>query len=60
MKTMSCKQLGGACNKLFSANTFQEMAMLSQSHGKEMFKASDESHLQIMEQMNKTSEDQTK
>jgi len=40
MKTMSCKQLGGACNKLFSANTFQEMAMLSQGHGKEMFKAS--------------------
>jgi hypothetical protein len=34
MKTMSCKQLGGACDKLFSADTFDEIAMMSQNHGK--------------------------
>ena len=37
MKTMSCKQLGGACDKLFSADTFDEIATMSQNHGKEMF-----------------------
>ncbi len=26
MKTMTCKQLGGACDKAFSANTFEELA----------------------------------
>jgi hypothetical protein len=25
MKTMNCKQLGGACDKEFQANTFEEM-----------------------------------
>ena len=51
MKTMTCKQLGGACEKQFQANTFEEMAQLSKSHGMEMFKAGDASHLQAMQQM---------
>ena len=33
MKTMTCKQLGGACDKKFHANTFDEMAGLSKKHG---------------------------
>ncbi len=36
MKTMSCKQLGGACSIEFSASTFEEMAELSKKHGMEM------------------------
>tara|TARA_Y100000310_G_scaffold345531_1_gene466081 strand:- start:15157 stop:15378 length:222 start_codon:yes stop_codon:yes gene_type:complete len=36
MKTMTCKQLGGACDKEFQANTFEEMAELSKQHGMEM------------------------
>lgn len=36
MKTMTCKQLGGACDKEFSANTFEEIAELSKQHGMEM------------------------
>lgn len=32
MKTMTCKQLGGACNKEFHANTFDEIAEASKSH----------------------------
>ena len=37
MKTMSCKQLGGACDEKFHAETFEKMAELSQKHGMEMF-----------------------
>jgi hypothetical protein len=37
MKTMTCKQLGGACDKEFYANSFEEMADLSKKHGMEMF-----------------------
>ena len=37
MKTMTCRQLGGACELEFRANTFEEMAELSKKHGMEMF-----------------------
>jgi hypothetical protein len=33
MKTMNCRQLGGACDKEFHANTFEEIAELSKAHG---------------------------
>ena len=42
MKTMTCKQLGGAFELKFQANTFEEMADLSQNHGKDMFQKNDE------------------
>lgn len=48
MKTMSCKQLGGACDLEFSANTFEEMSELSKQHGMEMFKNQDPAHLAAM------------
>ncbi|MDH5516783.1 MAG: DUF1059 domain-containing protein [Gammaproteobacteria bacterium] len=48
MKTMSCKQLGGACDKMFHANTFDEIAELSQIHGMEMFQKQDKDHLEAM------------
>jgi hypothetical protein len=51
MKTMSFKQLGGACDQTFSANTFEEMASLSKEHGKEMFKKNDAAHLEAMRSM---------
>ena len=53
MKTMTCKQLGGACDMKFSANTFDEIAQLSQAHGKEMFQINDNSHIIAMNEMNK-------
>jgi hypothetical protein len=31
MKTMTCKQSGGACNTQFHANSFEEMAELSKN-----------------------------
>ena len=48
MKTMNCKQLGGACDQEFHANTFEEIAELSKAHGMEMFQKQDESHLEAM------------
>lgn len=51
MKTMSCNQLGGACNELFHADTFDEMAELSKQHGMSMFQKKDEAHLNAMKNM---------
>ncbi len=51
MKTMTCKQLGGACDMEFHANSFEEMAQLSKGHGMEMFQKGDEDHLQAMGKM---------
>ena len=51
MKTMTCKQMGGACDETFSAATFEEMAELSKQHGMEMFQKGDAAHLKIMEEM---------
>ncbi len=51
MKTMNCKQLGGACEKEFQANSFEEIAELSKQHGIEMFKIKDEAHLKAMSEI---------
>ena len=51
MKTMTCKQLGGACDKKFHANTFEEMAEMSKKHGTEKFQIGDEQHLIAMNKM---------
>ena len=51
MKTMTCKQMGGACDETFSADTFEEMADLSKAHGMEMFQKQDAAHLAIMSEM---------
>jgi len=53
MKSMTCKQLGGSCKKKFSATTFDEIAQLSQAHGKEMFQINDQSHINAMNEMSK-------
>jgi preprotein translocase subunit SecA len=51
MKTMTCKQLGGACDKKFHAETFDEMAELSKNHGMEMMEKGDPDHLEAMDKM---------
>ena len=51
MKTMTCKQLGGACDLAFHANTFEKMAEQSKKHGMEMFQSGDEGHLKAMSEM---------
>jgi len=51
MKTMTCNQLGGACDKEFHATTFDEIAALSKQHGMDMFQQKDEAHLTAMGKM---------
>lgn len=51
MKTMTCKQLGGACDKEFHANTFDEIKELSKGHGMDMFQKNDKPHLEAMHKM---------
>ena len=51
MKTMTCKQLGGACDKEFHAETFEEIAEMSKQHGTEMFQQKDKAHLEAMNKM---------
>ena len=57
MKTMTCKQLGGACDEVFRAGTFDEMAELSKQHGMAMFAQQDAAHLEAMNRMKALMED---
>jgi len=51
MKTMTCNELGGACDLEFQANTFEEIAEMSKRHGMEMFQKGDAAHLKAMNDM---------
>lgn len=51
MKIMTCKQLAGACDLEFKAETFEEMAELSKKHGMEMAEQGDKAHIEAMEKM---------
>lgn len=53
MKTMTCKQLGGACDLEFHANSFEELAELSKRHGMEMYQQQDAEHLEAMQTIQK-------
>ena len=57
MKTMNCKQLGGACEQKFHANTFEEMAELSKQHGVEMYHQQDAAHMRAMQKMQELMKD---
>jgi len=51
MKSMTCNQLGGACDQVFTGETFDQLAAQSKQHGSEMFAISDEAHLAAMQRM---------
>lgn len=51
MKTMTCKQLGGACDQEFHADTFDDIAEQSKKHGMKMFQQQDEAHIKAMNDM---------
>jgi hypothetical protein len=53
MKKMTCRQLGGACDEVFYARTFEEMAHQSKQHGMEMMKKGDKPHMNVMAEMQK-------
>ncbi len=48
---MTCKQLGGFCDTKFSAETFDEIVRLSQTHGQEMYQKNDAAHIAAMQKM---------
>lgn len=48
---MTCKQLGGACDKEFKGETFEELAEQSKQHGMEMFQTQDTDHLEAMQKI---------
>ena len=51
MKSMSCHELGGAWDVLFTAATFEEIQEKSKQHGMEMFQKQDTPHIQAMQKM---------
>ena len=51
MKTMTCKELGGACSQTFRANTFDEIAMMVSKHAREMVQQGDAAHIAAMNEM---------
>ncbi len=51
MKTMTCRQLAGACDKEFHAESFEKMGELSRTHAMEMAAQSDKAHIAKMEEM---------
>lgn len=48
---MTCSALGGACDEVFQAETFEEISQLSMQHGKQMFAQNDQAHIKAMESM---------
>ena len=57
MKTMTCRQLGGACDLAFRADSFEDIAEQSKNHGMEMFGQGDAAHLQAMQEMQQLMKD---
>lgn len=51
MKTMTCKELGGACSQTFTANSFDEIAMMMSKHAREMIQQGDFAHMEAMNDM---------
>lgn len=51
MKTMTCNQLGGACDKEFKGETFEELTDQAKQHGMEMFQKGDGDHLKAIQEM---------
>jgi predicted small metal-binding protein len=51
MKTMTCKQLGGACDHKLTASTFDELAMLVSKHAREQVQQGEAAHIEAMNAM---------
>lgn len=51
MKSMTCKQLGGACDHAFTGSSFDEIAMMVSKHAREMVQQGDAPHIEAMNAM---------
>ena len=54
MKSMTCKELGGACGEIFTAGTFDEIAMMVSKHAREKVQQGDGPHIEAMNEMRKS------
>lgn len=59
MKALTCLELGGACDTVFHANTFEEIAEQSSLHGRDMSEKNDAAHIAAMEHMKQTMKDES-
>lgn len=50
---MTCRQLAGACDRQFHAETFEEMGEMSKKHAMEMAQMGDKAHIEKMDEMKK-------
>lgn len=57
---MTCKQLGGACDKRFFGISFAEISQLSQEHGLRMVQLGDKPHIEAMKKMHQILESSEK
>ena len=57
MKMMKCNELGGACDKEFYGETFEEIAKQSKEHGMEMINLRDKDHINAMDKMGELMKD---
>ncbi len=57
MKTMTCEQLGGACDEAFAAESFEKIAEMSKAHAMQMFQQGDAAHLLAAEKMKNSMQD---
>jgi hypothetical protein len=51
MKTMTCKQFGGPCDKAFTADKADDAIKMQDAHLKEAVAAGDETHAQALDEM---------
>ena len=51
MKTMTCRQMGGPCDKAFQGKTADEVIKAQDKHLKEMGASGDESHESALKDM---------
>ncbi len=57
MKKMTCRDLGGACDKVFKAETFEEISKKCKEHGMEMYQRGDTAHIEAMTSMSESMSD---
>jgi len=57
MKMMKCNELGGACDKEFCGETFEEIAKQSKEHCMEMINLGDKDHINAMDKMGELMKD---
>jgi predicted small metal-binding protein len=53
MKTMTCEELGGACDQTFSAATFDEITTMVSKHAREQVQKGDMAHINALNEMRK-------